>query len=67
MSNFITWNKSDDDAFRNYYFATTGEKIQDEPRDLGDRLEVGSSRISESEIAALLQFSGVTITSEPTF
>lgn len=65
MTSFITWNKTDDSAFRAYYLSTTGEQIQDEPTDLGDKFEVGSSRLSDDEITALLQFSGVSVSDSP--
>ncbi len=64
MITYITWNKSNDLEFREYYFSLTGEKIQDEPTDLDNKFEIGSSRLSSNELSALSQFSGVVIATE---
>lgn len=53
MTTFITWPKSIDTGFRQSYFETTGEKIQQQPNDLGTHYRVGSSLITEAHIAAL--------------
>ena len=65
MITYITWNKSDDAAFRTYYFSLTNEKIQDNPTDLDDKFEIGSSRLYAEKIAELSQFAMVSIATEP--
>ena len=64
MTSYITWNKNDDAAFRDYYFNLTGEMIQADPMDAGANWQVGSSRLTADSISELLKFAGVMVSEE---
>ena len=53
MTIFIIWKHSDDALFRQEYFKTVAEYIQDYPRNNGEEYMIGSSRISGDQISTL--------------
>lgn len=53
MTDYISWLKTNDAAFRADYFEKTGEKIQDDPIDAGTHWQVGSTRLTPDMITEL--------------
>lgn len=55
MTTYIIWPKTIDDDFRQDYYATTGEKIQQTPSENSteDKYLAGSSRLKDGQILNL--------------